>query len=330
MMQLPLDIAKLYNEGRPFAIYRLPGETRLRMAGTDGDELAIGLWNSPYDECIRVSSCGDGAPLHTPWAESTPHDEYLRTTAALVEGLKHRGGKCVRMRSICRTGLRLDLQSIAEELFGRFPDAFCSCYYTPSTGLWLGATPELLLDYDGTRMRTMSLAGTRTATPGMPWDSKNTAEQAYVTRFICDALSDLGLEPQCGPDGTLRYGAIEHICTRIEAEVKPHINLGEILDAISPTPAVAGTPRSIALGEIASVEDTPRRCYAGYLLHSDGSGRRRAYVNLRCAQISPEGYCIYAGGGITADSNPASEWTETEAKAAVLVDIMNRNILSPE
>ena len=59
-MQLPLDIAKLYNEGRPFAIYRLPGETRLRMAGTDGDELAIGLWNSPYDECIRVSSCGDG------------------------------------------------------------------------------------------------------------------------------------------------------------------------------------------------------------------------------------------------------------------------------
>ena len=176
----------------------------------------------------------------------------------------------------------------------------------------------------------MSLAGTRPATPGMPWDSKNTAEQAYVTRFICDALSDLGLEPQCGPDGTLRYGAIEHICTRIEAEVKPHINLGEILDALSPTPAVAGTPRSIALGEIASVEDTPRRCYAGYLLHSDGSGRRRAYVNLRCAQISPEGYCIYAGGGITADSNPASEWTETEAKAAVLVDIMNRNILSPE
>ncbi|MDE6136756.1 MAG: chorismate-binding protein, partial [Muribaculaceae bacterium] len=94
-----------------------------------------------------------------------------------------------------------------------------------------------------------------------------------------------------------------------------------------PTPAVAGTPRDTALGEIAATEDTPRRCYAGYLLHSDATGRTRAYVNLRCAQVSPDGYCIYAGGGITANSDPAAEWAETEAKAAVLLDILNRNSL---
>ena len=321
------DIARLYSEGRPFAVFRLPGETRLRVAGTDGDDLAIGMWNRPHSELISVASSEPGEPQLLPWAASTPHDSYLHTTASLVEGLKRRGGKCVRMRSICRRHISLDVAAAAAELFGRYPDAFCSCYFTPATGMWLGATPELLLDCYGGRARTMSLAGTRPATSGAPWDSKNTAEQAYVTRFICEALRDLGLEPQCGSDGTLRYGTIEHICTRIEATTGPRTSVGELLDALSPTPAVAGTPRDTALGEIAATEDTPRRCYAGYLLHSDATGRTRAYVNLRCAQVAPDGYCIYAGGGITADSDPAAEWAETEAKAAVLLDILNRNSL---
>lgn len=321
------DIARLYSESRPFAIFRLPGETRMRVAGTDGDDLAIGMWNRPYSERISVAASAPGAPQMLPWDASTPRDGYLCTTAALVDGLKRRGGKCVRMRSICSRSSRTDVAAAAAELFARYPDAFCSCYYTPATGMWLGATPELLLDCDGARARTMSLAGTRRAAPGTPWDSKNTAEQAYVTRFICEALRGLGLEPECGPDSTLRYGAIEHICTRIEAAMAPQTTVGELLDALSPTPAVAGTPRDTALGEIAATEDTPRRCYAGYLLHSDASGRTRAYVNLRCAQVAPDGFCIYVGGGITADSAPAAEWEETEAKAAVLLDILNRNSL---
>jgi len=42
-------------------------------------------------------------------------------------------------------------------------------------------------------------------------------------------------------------------------------------------------------------------------------------VNLRCMQKNPQGYTVYVGGGITADSDPQQEWDETIAKAQTML-----------
>ena len=47
------------------------------------------------------------------------------------------------------------------------------------------------------------------------------------------------------------------------------------------------------------------------------------YVNLRCAHIRNERYCLFAGGGITAHSQPLQEWDETEAKCSALLKIID-------
>ena len=328
-MVLPIDIARSFSSGQPFAVFRLPGDTTIRVADRD-NEFHINMWNTPFSSNISVNECRSGLAAVQPWAESTPHDRYINSTHQLIGRLRSRGGKCVRMRAICASGKIFDINAIVEDVFNLYPDAFCHCYYTPHTGLWLGATPELLLDYDGKTMRTMSLAGTRSADRSGQWDEKNKQEQAFVTEFICESLTKLGLQPHCGVDETLRYGAIEHICTRIEAALKPGVVLEDILNALSPTPAVAGLPRFDSLAEIEKIEDAPRRCYAGYVMYRGGGGQVKAYVNLRCAQFSENAYCIYAGGGVTAESDAESEWSETSAKGASLVDIFERNTIDDE
>jgi isochorismate synthase len=40
----------------------------------------------------------------------------------------------------------------------------------------------------------------------------------------------------------------------------------------------------------------------------------RLYVNLRCLQLRPAEAVLYAGTGLTADSDPSREWQETELK----------------
>lgn len=325
MSRLP-DISRLYREGVEFAVYRFPGETDIRVCGS-GDTLMVNGWNMSYSQNVAIVPGRAVPDSLQPWAVSTPREQYIASTKELIRGLRRRGGKCVRMRTVCGSCLELDINAAAEALFLRFPDAFCYCLYTQPTGLWLGATPEVLMDIVGNSLHTMSLAGTRHAAGNALWDKKNIDEQQFVTGFICDELKAAGLEPQCGEVRNLRYGDIEHLCTDITAQCVGDVSLSSLLDRLSPTPAVCGQPRDIALAEIARAEDAPRRYYAGYLLLRSADGRVRAYVNLRCAQISSNGWCIYTGGGITADSDAESEWRETEAKASALLEILQNHSL---
>lgn len=46
------------------------------------------------------------------------------------------------------------------------------------------------------------------------------------------------------------------------------------------------------------------------------------YVNLRCLQVLEDGFALYAGAGITADSVPEKEWVETGRKTETLLRII--------
>ena len=98
----------------------------------------------------------------------------------------------------------------------------------------------------------------------------------------------------------------------------------QVLDRLSPTPAVAGLPRDISLGRISAIEYFKRNCYSGYIAVIQGDSVS-AWVNLRCLQFTADSrYCIYAGGGITALSNPECEWEETGAKINSILSVLNK------
>lgn len=295
--------------GLDFAVFRLPGES---VWHTD-TEPGWTLRTVPYDRC------GSSLP------EATDTDTYLAAVAALRDIHRHRGGKTVLSRIIRgRIADNIDIADACEHYFETNPDAFCAIVSRHDTGTWIIATPELLLYADSTSVLTMSLAGTRPASTNEPWNPKNIEEQAIVTHFILDEWRHLGLDPVATIPTTLRSNRVEHICTQISAQLREGTTVDTILEHTAPTPAVCGMPRDEARLLIDRYETHKRGLYAGYITvaHDDTI---RAYVTLRCARITADGsFAVYAGGGITAHSDPENELRETRLKASALIDALTK------
>lgn len=243
---------------------------------------------------------------------------------ATAEVSRHRG-KAVISQMTAVTSEK-PLGDVMWEYFDRFPDTFRFLVFTPETGMWLGATPELLARcFPATGdVLSMALAGTRPADTTGQWDEKNMEEHYYVMRHIVNTLQGAGLYTETSETEPLLFGPIQHLCTYIAGQGK--YDAAGLLYALSPTPAVAGYPDvDKAVSLIARLEKHQRFCYTGFVGIKSGCDIE-AYVNLRSALVAPclidgrEGYIynIYSGGGIMPQSNPADEWEEVMAKMSPL------------
>jgi menaquinone-specific isochorismate synthase len=93
------------------------------------------------------------------------------------------------------------------------------------------------------------------------------------------------------------------------------IRLAELLH---PTPAVAGSPRDLALELIAEEEPFERGWFAGPLGWVDRFGDGELVVALRSGIVAGRRAMLLAGCGIVADSDPDREWQESESKLQAL------------
>ena len=254
---------------------------------------------------------------------STTREEHITRVAATVDFHSRMRGKTIMSRvEIVDTPHTAD--DIFDTLAEAYPDAFVFMFTSPATGTWVGASPELLLRSDGQQLHTMSLAGTRPASDtDAPWDGKNIEEQGIVTRFISDVFADSGLAPDV-PDKpmTRRAGPVEHLCTPVSAPLPASwcmSDLAELLYRLSPTPALGGFPRRESLELISRMESHSRAYYGGFFGPVDSPSDFTLCVNLRSARLADGRACLFAGGGITRQSIPEEEWTETCRKAATLL-----------
>ena len=258
---------------------------------------------------------------------STTQSQHETEVVAIREALtKAGGGKVVAARVIVKEE-RTDPAEIFSNLCLKYPNAFVFCFSTPITGCWIGASPELLLEAHANTLRTMSLAGTRPAGSQEPWDSKNINEQQMVTDFITDTFEKNSLKPAEGTTFTKQAGAVEHICTPISADINPSCfnpeMLNRLLRDLSPTPALCGLPRDLAFSLINKYEGFSRGCYGGFCGPFHNACNFTFFVNLRSASIEAERLTLFVGGGITRQSDPLSEWRETELKARTVLEALS-------
>ena len=203
-----------------------------------------------------------------------------------------------------------------------YPRLFVAMAYTPQSGLWLVATPELLLESEVDQWRTIALAGTmrlegdelRGEGEHLCWSTKNIEEQRLVGTYIEERLRPFCNDiVQEGPR-TVRAAQLVHLRSDFTFRTKKNVRAGDLLHALHPTPAVCGLPKDEALRFILTNEHTPREYYSGFMGPLDVQKATRLYVSLRCMQITSSCYRLYAGGGLLRDSHEEQEWLETEAK----------------
>lgn len=331
----------------PFALYIFPGDnTPVFFANPSypqSDSLGarrfiIAPWLAPYRSARVIADKCDAAALmamhidnplraaDVPDVATTDKAAYLEGVGSVVRRLGRDGGKTV-ISSVIRLDYEaVDVVSAASGYFSIHPEAFCYLYFTPDTGLWLGASPEIIYSFDKRRgkFKTMAFAGTRPVEMrDRPWDVKNIDEQRIVADYIADRLSACSVKFVEKPVITVDYGNIQHLCTFFEGEADASMT-ETIVDSLNPTPALAGYPTATAIDEIARVESYGRDCYGG-VVGVDDSGATRVYVNLRCARLSAWSAILYVGGGITAASVPEDEWTETRLKSKLLKSVIEKS-----
>lgn len=210
---------------------------------------------------------------------------------------------------------------VFEKLLLYYPASFCYMWYHPATGLWMGATPELLLSFERGEARTVSLAGTLPAEGERApvFGKKEEHEQQVVTDYICSRLREQGLQPEKGDTQAVRAGSLWHLRTPVSVQAAPG-QLGQLLGALHPTPAVCGIPLEAARQFIDRHEGFDRAYYTGFLGPTglETPGKAEFYVNLRCMKAGQGQAVLFVGGGITKGSDPAREWEETRQKCATV------------
>ncbi len=218
--------------------------------------------------------------------------------------------------------------STYNSLCSTYPKAYVFMYYTAYTGLWLGASPELLLNINRGKAKTVSLAGTLKQDTNNNWTNKEIEEQAFVSDFIVDTLSNNGITDIItkGPE-TIEAGNIIHLKTNYSFNINQlNCSLGNFILSLYPTPAVCGMPKEKSFDIICSSEKHNRECYAGFIGFIDKTNIN-LFVNIRCMKFTDNGINVFVGGGITKDSNVDKEWNETNLKSNTLLDIINLSLI---
>lgn len=215
----------------------------------------------------------------------------------------------------------------AERLFGElaatYPNAFVYLISSEQFGTWIGATPETLIETDGSQLKTVALAGTHRAGDPSDWTNKEQEEHAFVVRAITETLqrNDCRITHKDGPKA-VTAGPVQHLRTDFTAGLGKTPAWHVAMD-LHPTPAVCGTPRMASLDLLVSREMHDRSLYTGMIGLYDETASH-LFVNLRCAQLQHDKAYLYLGGGYTIDSIPDLEWEETENKSRTLLNCMEK------
>ncbi|CAN5360329.1 chorismate-binding protein [soil metagenome] len=249
--------------------------------------------------------------------------------------------------------------AIFKRLLKKYPTAFVYIWFHPKIGLWLGATPETLLQVERNRLKTMALAGTKkySGEDEVEWGQKEMEEQQIVTDIILEELQKTCINLETNGPYTTRAGNLFHLRTDINGEINGDIkypgtdamhrvskgDIKNLIYSIHPTPAICGHPIEEARKFILENENYDREYYTGFLgelnmkkkLQRSSNKRNREnlayssivnqtalYVNLRCMKIEATTATLYVGGGITADSDPEAEWEETQNKAGTMKAVL--------
>ncbi|HEY9761935.1 MAG TPA: isochorismate synthase [Trichocoleus sp.] len=220
---------------------------------------------------------------------------------------------------------------------GRLRHSHPDCYtFSISNGQgvnFIGASPERLLSIRHNTLITDALAGSaprgraeaedQTLAENLLANPKERDEHQFVVQFLVRQLAALGLRPsyRTVPE-LLRLANIQHLHTPIRAMLPPHTSPLRLVEALHPTPAVAGVPTEAACQQIRHHEAFDRALYAAPLGWIDDRGNSEFIVGIRSALVQGKQARLYAGAGIVAGSDPERELAEIQLKLRALSEAL--------
>ncbi len=195
----------------------------------------------------------------------------------------------------------------------------------------VGASPELLVRVTGRRIATHPIAGTRRRGADEAEDRRlaeelqaDPKERAEHVMLVDLGRNDLGRVAEPGSVAVTKYMEVEryshvlHLVSHVEAKLADGKDALDALRSVFPAGTLTGAPKVRAMQLIARAEGERRGLYGGAVGYLGYDGDLDTAITIRSAVLKDGLAHIHAGAGIVKGSDPASEFRETEAKAAAM------------
>jgi para-aminobenzoate synthetase component 1 len=278
----------------------------------------------------RRSPTRVGDASDAPWHSSFSRGEYAARVHEVLELLG--AGECYQVNLTRRLtrDRALDPVGLYRALVDRHPAPHTALLRLELAGERLAvvsASPELFLRRRGADVETRPIKGTAVSASLLRESAKDHAENVMIVDL---ARNDLGRV--CTP-GTISVPALcaveahpglHHLVSTVRGKLRDDVGVGALVRATFPPASVTGAPKPRVLQAIEDLEPVRRGVYCGAIGWIDTArDAAELAVAIRTFTIAGAGAGgrthLGVGGGIVADSQPDSEWEETELKAARLL-----------
>jgi anthranilate synthase component 1 len=281
----------------------------------------------PTPSSVVSVASGDGLPVR----RQRTAEQFQTAVAAAVEEIK--AGEAFQI--VVSQRFEVDTTADALDIYRvlRLTNPSPYMYLVRLDGFDIvGSSPEALVTVKGDTAITHPIAGSkpRGATPAednaleteLFNDPKERAEHVMLVDL---GRNDLGRV--CRP-GTVvvvefmeirRYSHIMHLESTVTGTVAPGRTALDVVLATFPAGTLSGAPKVRAMEIIDELEVSRRGLYGGVIGYLDFAGDADAAIAIRTALLCDGVAYIQAGGGIVADSDPATEDQESQNKAAAVV-----------
>jgi anthranilate/para-aminobenzoate synthase component I len=280
---------------------------------------------------------GDRTVMHSrysspsPSPESTlPKTEYLDRVTRAIEYIRAGDVFQVNLAQRFKTPLTISPRQTWQNLlhntpatYGAFLDCGDHCLISNSPELFLHVTPNR-------KIITRPVKGTRARKPGMNDELRHSPkDQAELNMIVDLERNDLGRICEIGsvrvtqPRTIETHPTVYHGVATIEGQLKVDVTFIDLLRATFPGGSITGAPKIRAMQIIEELEPMRRGPYCGAIGYLAADGSLQFNIAIRTIIVKDDFAYIPVGGGIVADSDPATEYEETMTKAAAMFGALN-------
>ncbi len=207
-------------------------------------------------------------------------------------------------------------------------------YLAGDWGAVVSMSPELFLSRSGRRVRSTPIKGTAPRrgeqddhhADALRRSTKDVAENVMITDLV---RNDLGRVCAVGSVRVPQLLAVRpapgvwHLDSTVEGVLAEGRGDDDLLRATFPPGSVTGAPKVRALDLVAELEPEARGVYTGAMGLASPVAGMELSVAIRTFEIADGTVSLGVGGGITADSDPETEWQECLHKAAPLETLLH-------
>ncbi|CAM4257679.1 aminodeoxychorismate synthase component I [Lacicoccus alkaliphilus] len=297
----------------------------------EGEQFIIGVFDEATDHETFISTRQPGAYEMTRPEFTQSRDEIIKNIEQVRDYIRDGHTYQVNYTTRLKGRFRGDGHTLFETLMSSNNGDY-AMYIEYGDEQIVSCSPELFFEVDaGRKIRTRPMKGTapRGETPAedernhefLKASKKDRAENVMIVDLLRNDISKVAAKNSVNVPALFtieEYATVFQMTSTVEADLREDTGINDIMAGLFPCGSITGAPKMSTMNIINALEATDRKYYCGTLGMMYPGGESVFNVPIRTLYIDGENYIYGAGGGITYDSIPASEYDEIVAKTAFL------------